>query len=619
MRSVRILFGVSLFCIHQLTVYSEFPNPPVYPAAVTLIKEHRALVQELKERETILSFGNAEDKNKSQRQKIIDQIINKTIKDGAVQNLETLVNEKLMILKNLAIEEGLKKPDQFLGVHDFTDILVESRETDLHKILIKMPKGANLHAHSTSMSTLQTLLEMPTRKFCGADYENVYVLHNNYDYSDIRGFKVSNQPPTSTEKNLQYSKLKEVMFSNKYGEKGFIDGLKSILTLKSIDKHHGEEAWTAMSKPYAVLNGLLNYAPFLEKIIEKSLEEMMKENVQYVEIRATFGMVYDLKKVLSPEETFQFYKDVCTKFTKKHLASGMPNRGIFAKITFIGPVGPTKEQHEDFFKIYKRLVKKDKEAYPLFLNGFELEGPEDGMSPATPTLDSYVPYIKELDTYLETNENITNMNYYFNAGQTKTYKISDENLYDAVMLAKRIGHAYTLPKHPYLMELAKKRDVCIEVSLTADLATKLNFDLHSHPMSEMLANNVQMVITPKNPAFQDSTMTDDFYLAFVYVAAQEHDLSVLKKLILNSFKYSGMNNEELTEAVEAWVSKYMKWLKETNQTLSATKMKDDRRKLEWLKLERTDFFKDVVTDELREQKYPKNEYPAIKEIINARS
>ena len=132
------------------------------------------------------------------------------------------------------------------------------------------------------------------------------------------------------------------------------------------------------------------------------------------------------------------------------------------------------------------------------------------------------------------------------------------------------------------MEVVKNLDVCIEVSLTANLATQLSFDLHSHPMSVMMANNIQMVISPENPAFWNSTMTDDFYLAFVFVAARDHGLKVVKKLILNSLEYSSMNDTELKESVEAWLSKYEKWLHYTDSILTESKMADERKKLEWL-------------------------------------
>lgn len=121
------------------------------------------------------------------------------------------------------------------------------------------------------------------------------------------------------------------------------------------------------------------------------------------------------------------------------------------------------------------------------------------------------------------------------------------------------------------MEYAKKHDKCFEISLNSNMMMHLNNDLQSHPMSEMLANNIQMVLTTENRALVDSSLTDEFYLAFVHVAAYEHDLRILIKLILNSFRYSGMSETERNKAVKAWAVKYGIWLNDTYKELSAKK------------------------------------------------
>lgn len=181
-----------------------------------------------------------------------------------------------------------------------------------------------------------------------------------------------------------------------------------------------------MDRTYAVLAGLLNYTPFLKKLIETSLHEMMQENIQYVEIRSTFGLFYNLTGKLSEVEAFQFFKGVCSEFATKHKVSKELNQGIFAKVTFTGVTkNPDRKQQADFFEIYKGLVKKDKETKPVFLNGLYLLGSKEDACPASPFLDAYLPYIKQLETDPDTK----NTSLYFNAGQNRMYKISEfENL-----------------------------------------------------------------------------------------------------------------------------------------------------------------------------------------------
>lgn len=181
-----------------------------------------------------------------------------------------------------------------------------------------------------------------------------------------------------------------------------------------------------MDRTYAVLAGLLNYTPFLRKLIETSLHEMMQENIQFVEIRSTFGLFYNLTGKLSQTEAFHFFKKVCTEFATKYKVSKELNQGIFAKVTFTGATkNPDKKQQADFFEIYKELVKKDKETKPVFLNGLYFLGSKEDASPASPLLDAYLPHIKQLATDPDTK----NTSFYFNAGQNRMYKISEfENL-----------------------------------------------------------------------------------------------------------------------------------------------------------------------------------------------
>lgn len=237
MRWAAVLFGVALFCLRgALAVHPQLPDPSPNPDFTVQLEDHREFVKEMKGKELNFSFGYADDEVKSPRQIIIDEIINKT-ENQTLQNVESSVNQKLMVLKHLAIEQGLFKPDQFLGIHDYTDILSESRKTDLYKVFQKMPKGANLHAHSASMSSLHTLLEMPTEKFCGDDYAKVWVLHPERNPYYIRGFNVSKtQPPV--EKGLNYTQLKVIVASHGNGEKAFIDEhVKPLLSLEKVDKN----------------------------------------------------------------------------------------------------------------------------------------------------------------------------------------------------------------------------------------------------------------------------------------------------------------------------------------------------------------------------------------------
>lgn len=100
----------------------------------------------------------------------------------------------------------------------------------------------------------------------------------------------------------------------------------------------------------------------------------------------------------------------------------------------------------------QRFVELQKK-YPNFLVGFDLVGQED----LGKTLNSYVGKLKEISQ---------NGRFFFHAGETNWFNTeADVNLIDAILMnTKRIGHGYSLYKHPVLWAAFKEKDIAIEVS-----------------------------------------------------------------------------------------------------------------------------------------------------------
>lgn len=110
---------------------------------------------------------------------------------------------------------------------------------------------------------------------------------------------------------------------------------------------------------------------------------------------------------------------------------------------------------------------------------------------------------------------------------------------------------------------------------------KLNSDFRTHPIAEMLANNLPLVISSDDPSFWETyAVTHDFYVTFVYISSYRHDIRVLKKLITNSMKYSALNKEELAAIFPHWFKNWVSWLKE----VSETNVTDEKMKLDILSM-----------------------------------
>jgi adenosine deaminase CECR1 len=94
----------------------------------------------------------------------------------------------------------------------------------------------------------------------------------------------------------------------------------------------------------------------------------------------------------------------------------------------------------------------------------------------------------------------------FHAGETlvDTGGSSDpknSNLYDAVALeAKRIGHGFSLMKHPHLVEKFKKQDICIELCPISNELLHLCRNIKEHPFPQLLAAGIPCTVNSDNPS-----------------------------------------------------------------------------------------------------------------------
>jgi adenosine deaminase CECR1 len=102
------------------------------------------------------------------------------------------------------------------------------------------------------------------------------------------------------------------------------------------------------------------------------------------------------------------------------------------------------------------------------------------------------------------------------AGETLgTGSDTDKNLFDAVMLgARRIGHGFSLYKHPLLCDLVRDRRILVESCPISNEVLRLCGSVLSHPLPALLARGVPCCLNNDDPAMlgQDTAgMTHDFW------------------------------------------------------------------------------------------------------------
>lgn len=131
----------------------------------------------------------------------------------------------------------------------------------------------------------------------------------------------------------------------------------------------------------------------------------------------------------------------------------------------------------------QRFVELQKK-YPNFLVGFDLVGQEDLGIP----LNNYVEKLKEISQ---------NGRFFFHAGETNWFNTeADVNLIDAILMnTKRIGHGYSLYKHPVLWAAFKEKDIAIEISPISNQVLHLVQDLRNHPATFYISENIPIVVS----------------------------------------------------------------------------------------------------------------------------
>lgn len=208
-------------------------------------------------------------------------------------------------------------------------------------------------------------------------------------------------------------------------------------------------------------------------------------------ISLTFQIVDENGKRLSSEDVVELLIQLVDNFKKEYpLFLGM-------KVILAIARNSDSSSMESKMQRFVDLQKK----YPNFLVGFDLVGQED----LGKTLNSYVGKLKEISQ---------NGRFFFHAGETNWFNTdADVNLIDAVLMnTKRIGHGYSLYKHPILWAAFKEKDIAIEISPISNQVLHLVQDLRNHPAAFYISENVPIVV--REFIFLLSTVEFSTFLSF---------------------------------------------------------------------------------------------------------
>jgi len=129
---------------------------------------------------------------------------------------------------------------------------------------------------------------------------------------------------------------------------------------------------------------------------------------------------------------------------------------------------------------------------------------------------------------------------------------TDENLFDAVLLGtRRIGHGFSLYKHPLLVDMLKEKKILVESCPISNEVLRLCASVVSHPLPALLARGVPCCLCNDDPAIlgQDTAgMTHDFWQALQ--GWENLGLAGLGSLAENSVRWAAFEDQSNAEWVQ---------------------------------------------------------------------
>ncbi|XP_070552254.1 adenosine deaminase 2-like [Ptychodera flava] len=472
--------------------------------------------------------------------------------DQTLEGKEWAVNDVLMRFKGEDIAKG-RNTSVFPPATHFFLAKEDIEKSEVFKIIKMMPKGSNLHGHDTALADIDWLVKNATyRPHC-------YMCL--VDLRDTIHFRFSESPLNDTSE-CEW-KLVETERENSDDVEEFDQMLYdriSFVVDDPITKYGNQnEVWTYFEDYFTAADGLVYYAGVFKDYYKQGLKESLEDGGLYIETRAALSPIYELdgSQNDSAENTLLQYMEANDEFLKE-------NPEYFG----------SKIIHASFRVFDKASVAAHidtaidlRKKYPDFMVGFDLVNQED----QTKT------HLELIDELLLPSQRGEDLPYFFHAGETNWYGTDvDENLIDALLLnTTRIGHGIAGIKHPWVLQQIKERDIPIEVNPVSNQVLMHIHDLRNHPASFFLSEDYPIVISSDgNVVFGSLPLSHDYYEAFVGMASAKADLRLLKRLIVNSIRYSALSEKEEGRYMDMWNSRWEVFLDDVLVKYNITNWED---------------------------------------------
>ncbi|OJA20418.1 hypothetical protein AZE42_07492 [Rhizopogon vesiculosus] len=445
-------------------------------------------------------------------------------------------------------------------------------ETDLYsKIVSKMPKGGLLHVHQNASVEARALLDLALAHpaihirvpgpFNASSRETVLpdiqpIPAERYPAADAVGITDASY----TGGWVPIKKAQELFDPALGGPAGFDKWVLSSFVINPSDAFRTYNTpmkiWLKFGSTFAVTDPIIRFVPIQKEYLRSFVRSSIKDGISYIEVRTNFFtkhiLAEDAKTKVGLRELLLIFQEVTNEIKAELKAEGREDEFAGLKIIYNTLRIVSPEVLEAELDQCARFKQEFPDLIAGKFHGFYWSHGEESK-----------PLIYYAEPLLHFAEQHPDIPFLFHAGETLgDGTAADMNLYDAILLGtKRIGHGFSLIKHPKLMEICREKKIAIEVCPISNEVLRLTSSMPMHPLPVIMNQGIPVVLSSDDPAsFNSMGLSFDFFQ--VLVASEVTGLLTLGQMARDSITYSMLDERSKQEAMEAWERRWDKFIEE---------------------------------------------------------
>ncbi|WP_026667621.1 hypothetical protein [Butyrivibrio sp. AE2005] len=460
----------------------------------------------------------------------------------------------------------------FYKVKDYIDDQSQLEDVsgiNLKEVFSLMPKGGNLHIHSSSTYNFEKFIEKLAK-----DYPKlIFVLNKDYGYTPTGAATPVSFKKGTLFKFTKTDKIDPNTFTPLERVLKYKDRKKELIQLNTLTDNTNDYIdrigyiWDEFQNIFSRINMILQIRDIFKMYYTEAFKLLIDDNIDYCELRCgitenlydNHDYILDGKKCPAPDSQYNLETnpEFIALLKQAYIDAAADKKSFQLKLIITANRrGNKKDQAINKMVLTQKWIKdpninsnpKALTNDSKFIIGFDLVGEEDI---GATTLD----FIE--DATMDWNL-LNDVPIFFHDGESNRF--DDDNLFSAYLLgSQRIGHGLNLYRYKHLQEMIIKNKQTLEVCPISNQILRYIPDIRIHPLFGYLKSEIQCVIASDDPQiFGNDGLTYDFWMTYV---GSDIDLKAIKKLIWNSYYYSGMNVKECEIMMDSWEKKWNAFVK----------------------------------------------------------